>query len=247
MDIIPAIDLLAGQCVRLYQGDFHKVTTYQQDPVELARCYADAGASLLHVVDLDGARSGAQLNVDTIARLACEAGMRIQAGGGIRSDAALDRLLDVGVERVVVGSLAVTNPAQVADWLRRVGPERLVLAFDVRCPTGSLDPRVSTHGWRDASAVCLWDIAERYVATGARHILCTDISRDGTLAGPHTALYAECVRRFPQALWQASGGLSGAADLPALSATGVAGVITGKALLDGRLTLEEVRQFSRGA
>lgn len=247
MDIIPAIDLLEGQCVRLHQGDFRQVTTYEQDPLQLARRYAAVGPALLHVVDLDGARSGTQANLDIIGRLARESGMHIQTGGGIRSDAALDRLLAAGVERVVVGSIAVTSPSQVAEWLQRVGAERLVLAFDVRCPADSIDPRVATHGWRDTSTVSLWDITERYLALGARHILCTDISRDGTLAGPHTALYAECARRFPQALWQASGGLSGAADLPALAATGVAGVITGKALLDGRLTLEEVRQFSRGA
>jgi phosphoribosylformimino-5-aminoimidazole carboxamide ribotide isomerase len=198
-------------------------------------------------VDLDGARSGTQVNLDTITRLARDCGMAIQAGGGVRSDVALDRLLEAGVRRVVVGSVAVTQPDLVTGWLRRVGAESLALAFDVRCPPDSIEPRVATHGWRDTSGVSLWDIAEQFVAAGVRHILCTDISRDGTLAGPHIALYTECVRRFPQALWQASGGLSGAADLPALSATGVAGVITGKALLDGRLTLEEVRQFSRDA
>jgi phosphoribosylformimino-5-aminoimidazole carboxamide ribotide isomerase len=247
MEIIPAIDLLGGQCVRLYQGDFRQVTTYGADPLELARRYAGAGPRRLHVVDLDGARSGAPVNLEVISRLARDSGMLIQAGGGVRDDAALDRLLDAGVERVVVGSVAVTNPGKVTEWLQRVGAGRLVLAFDVRCPADRLDPRVATHGWRDTSPVGLWDIAERYLALGALGFLCTDIGRDGTLGGPHIALYAECVRRFPQARWQASGGLAGAADLPALAATGVAGAITGRALLDGRLTLEEVGRFSRGA
>lgn len=247
MDIIPAIDLLSGRCVRLYQGDFDRITSYRQDPLELAQGYAAAGLRWLHVVDLDGARSGTPLNLDTIGQLARHAGLRVQAGGGVRDDAALERLVGTGVERVIVGSVAVTHPARVAQWLARLGGERLVLAFDVRCPPDTLDPRVATHGWREESTVSLWDIAARYVALGAKQILCTDIGRDGTLAGPHIALYTECQRRFPQVLWQASGGIASAADLDALAATGVAAVITGKALLDGRLALEEVGRFLRDA
>jgi phosphoribosylformimino-5-aminoimidazole carboxamide ribotide isomerase len=245
MDIIPAIDLLGGRCVRLYQGDFQRVTTYEQDPVELAGRYRAAGPRLLHVVDLDGARTGVPDNLETIRRLADESGMLIQTGGGIRNEAALDSLLQAGAARVVIGSIAVTDPPLAAAWLERAGPERLVLAFDVRCD--DREPRIATHGWQESTARSLWEVADQYLALGAQHLLCTDVGRDGTLAGPNLTLYAECVRRYPQARWQASGGLGSAADLSEVAATGVASVITGRALLDGRLTLEEVRRFLRAA
>jgi phosphoribosylformimino-5-aminoimidazole carboxamide ribotide isomerase len=245
MDIIPAIDLLGGRCVRLYQGDFQRVTTYEQDPVELAGHYRAAGPRILHVVDLDGARTGVPANLETIRRLAGESGMLIQTGGGIRNEATLDSLLQAGAARIVIGSIAVTDPSLAAAWLERAGPERLVLAFDVRCD--DRETRIATHGWQETTCRSLWEIADQYIALGARHLLCTDVGRDGTLAGTNLALYAECARRYPQARWQASGGLGSAADLSALAATGVASVITGRALLDGRLTLEEVGRFLRAA
>ena len=156
----------------------------------------------------------------------------------------VDTLLAAGAARVVVGSVAVHDPPTALGWLQAAGAERFVLALDVRLDPATGEPLTVTHGWREASGKRLWDLMEHYLAAGARHFLCTDVGRDGTLAGPNNALYADCVRRFPQARIIASGGLGSAADLPSLAATGVAAVVAGRALLDGRLTLAEIRQFS---
>lgn len=242
-EIIPAIDLLAGRCVRLYQGDFEQVTQYQHDPRDLAVRYRDAGLATLHVVDLDGARTGQPTNMPVIGALA-ETAVTIQAGGGIRDRDRLRQLLDTGVSRAVIGSVAVQTPEVVAEWLEEVGPDRMVLAFDVRLgPTG--EPMVLTHGWTRDSQVGLWSLVDYFLAHGARRFLCTDVRRDGTLTGPNTELYARCTARYPEAEFLASGGVSGPADLAALRGAGVAGIITGKALLDGRLTLKEIEKFSR--
>lgn len=245
MEIIPAIDLLGGRCVRLYQGDFNQVTEYDRDPEDVALAYRGAGVTRLHLVDLDGARSGTPANLPVIRRLAGTPGLAVQVGGGIRSQAMAETLLEAGAARVVIGSVAVSEPATVLGWMRSAGAERFVLAFDVRLDPVAGEPVAVTHGWAQSSGRRLWDLIGEFLAGGGRHFLCTDVGRDGTLAGPNNGLYAECVRRFPAARIIASGGLSCAADLPALAATGVAGVVTGKALLDGRLSLEEIRQFSR--
>lgn len=240
MEVIPAIDLLNGGVVRLYKGDFGQVTEYGQDPLELARNYLAAGLTRLHAVDLDGARTGAPVNLPVIAAFAAT-GLRVQAGGGIRTGDRLQQLLAAGAERAVIGSVAVQSPDEVCGWISQFGAERVVLAFDVRIEAGIPVPQ--THGWTRGSDVSLWDLLDRYLAIGAPDVLCTDIARDGTLEGPNIELYAECARRYPTVRFIASGGVSRAADLPALAATGAAGVVSGKALLDGRLTLEEIRQF----
>lgn len=247
MDIIPAIDLLGGRCVRLYQGDFDRVTRYDADPADLARQYREAGARRLHLVDLDGAREGSAANSAIIRRLAADSGMAVQAGGGVRSLETLRALLDAGVERVVIGSIAVNDPDTAVSWLDAVGPERLVLGLDVRFDPLRGIPETLAQGWQEGSGQSLWDLAERYLRNGAIHVLCTDIDRDGTLAGPNTLLYAECVRRFPGLRWIASGGLSSRADIPRLAETGVAAVVAGKALLDGRIDLSEIASFSHDA
>lgn len=246
MEVIPAIDLLNGQCVRLYQGDFSRVTVYSEDPVDLARRYRNAGLLRLHVVDLDGARTGSPQNMGLISAMASEAGVAVQAGGGLRDLNRALALRAAGADRVVVGSVAAEQPDVALEWLDRLGPEHLVLAFDVRVPAGS-DPLVLTRGWVRDSGNLLWDLLDRFCSRGARHFLCTDIAQDGTLAGPNLALYRECARRFPQAAIIASGGVGSVTDLQQLATTGAAAVVTGKALLDGRLTLEEIESFSRAA
>lgn len=243
MQVIPAIDLLDGGIVRLFQGDFGQVTEYARDPVGLANSYAAAGTRRLHVVDLDGARSGEPANLTIIAALA-ECGMEIQAGGGIRDAGRLSGLLAAGVTRAVIGSVAVHERERVAEWIDQAGADQIILAFDVRLDRNG-EPETLTHGWTENSGTLLWPLMEYFLDKGAREFLCTDIAKDGTLAGPNLALYRTCVERYPEAEFIASGGVSCAADLPALEATGVAGVVTGKALLDGRLTLEEIEQFSR--
>jgi phosphoribosylformimino-5-aminoimidazole carboxamide ribotide isomerase len=243
MLLIPAIDLRNGNCVRLLQGRFDAETVYSPDPVVVLDRYLGLGARRVHVVDLDGARGSAHGNRGAIERLAARAGSDvIQVGGGVRSREVADELLALGAARVVVGSVAVTEPDEVAGWLYGLGPERVVLAFDVRMDEGAT-PRLATHGWERQTGTSLWDALERYVPAGLRHVLCTDVSRDGALCGPNVALYAECARRYPNIAWQASGGVSSAGDLHELASTGVAAVISGRALLEGRLTAEELAPF----
>jgi phosphoribosylformimino-5-aminoimidazole carboxamide ribotide isomerase len=243
MLLIPAIDLRGGHCVRLLQGRFDAETVYANDPAEVLDRYLAFGARRIHVVDLDGARDGTQGNRTAIERLAARAGNEaIQVGGGVRSREVAGALLALGAARVVVGSVAVTEPDEVAGWLHEFGSERVVLAFDVRLDDGGT-PRLATHGWERQTGTSLWDAVERFLPAGLRHVLCTDVARDGALSGPNVALYAECVRRYPNVAWQASGGVSGAEDLHALAATGVAAVISGRALLEGRLGSQELAPF----
>jgi phosphoribosylformimino-5-aminoimidazole carboxamide ribotide isomerase len=243
MEVIPAIDLLDGGIVRLFQGDFAQVTEYSKDPIDLARRYAAAGSKRLHVVDLDGAKTGNPTNLGIITALA-DCGMEIQAGGGIRDRERLSALLAAGVTRAVIGSVAVKQPDRVAEWINVVGADRVILAFDVRLNADG-EPETATDGWTESSGELLWPLVDYFLERGATEFLCTDIAKDGTLAGPNVALYQRCVDQYPEAEFIASGGVSCAADLETLDKTGVARVVTGKALLDGRLTLEEIEKFSR--
>ncbi len=245
MEVIPALDLLGGRCVRLYQGDFDQVTVYDQDPIDLARRYRDAGTQRLHVVDLDGARSGEPENLDLIAELT-GLGLAVQIGGGLRDLQRVRTLLDTGASRVVIGSVAVTDPQTVIGWINELGAERIIPAFDVKL-TGQGEPIVQTHGWTKNSEQTLWELMDCYAESGAVDFLCTDISKDGTLAGPNVELYASCAERCPQARIIASGGVAGFDDLIALERTGASAVVTGKALLDGRLQLEEIQRFLQNA
>jgi phosphoribosylformimino-5-aminoimidazole carboxamide ribotide isomerase len=243
MLLIPAIDLRGGQCVRLLQGRFDAETVYASDPLEILEKYLAFGARRIHVVDLDGAREGSQGNRAAIRRIVGRAGRdAIQVGGGVRSHRIAEELLELGVARVVVGSVAVTQPDEVASWLREFGPERVVLAFDVRLDDGGT-PRLATHGWERQTATSLWDAVERFLPARLLHVLCTDVARDGALSGPNVDLYRQCARRYPNVAWQASGGVSEAADLHALAATGAASVISGRALLEDRISAEELAPF----
>ncbi len=242
MELVPAIDLRGGRAVRLFQGAFEQETRARESPAELFRRFAAAGARRVHLVDLDGARDGVAANHAVLRSLAATGGPRIQAGGGIRSTADLERVMGDGADRAVVGSVAVESPDTVADWARRFGAERLVAALDVRIGDDDI-PRLATHGWLRDSSVTLWDQAGRLAALGVRHVLCTDIGRDGALAGPNLPLYRECVRRFPAISWQASGGVRDGADLHALAGTGVAAAISGRALIEDRISAEEFAPF----
>jgi phosphoribosylformimino-5-aminoimidazole carboxamide ribotide isomerase len=242
MLLIPSIDLRGGHCVRLLRGDFAAETRYDIDAPALLARYRALGASWLHVVDLDGARDGQLSNRALIGALALHGALSLQVGGGVRSAAVIEDLLGAGVARVVVGSAAVEQPALVVQWLEQHGPERLCLAFDVRLDAESV-PRLQTRGWRTASERSLWDCVAEFIPHGLRHVLCTDIERDGALAGPNLALYAEALQRHPQVQWQASGGIASAADLAALAALGMPAAISGKALLEQRIDSTELRPF----
>ncbi len=240
MQLIPALDIRHGRCVRLLQGDFGRETRYDVDPAALAARYRALGAEWLHIVDLDGAATGSLVNLELIRTITAH-GLRIQMGGGVRDRAGLGAVLEVA-DRVVLGSLAVHEPDLVAEWIAELGPERFTLGFDVR-PGADGIPRVTTHGWTQTSTTTLAEAIERYAPASLRHVLCTDVERDGALAGPNLDLYAGCVERWPAIAFQASGGVRDAADLERLAATGVAGAVSGKALLEGRLSDEEIRRF----
>ncbi|MCS6947244.1 MAG: 1-(5-phosphoribosyl)-5-[(5-phosphoribosylamino)methylideneamino] imidazole-4-carboxamide isomerase, partial [Steroidobacteraceae bacterium] len=242
LQLIPAIDLRNGRCVRLLHGDFDRETVYAFAPHELMLRYRALGARWLHIVDLDGARDGRLANRDVIVALATQSQLRLQVGGGARDRAVVDDLLRHGVDRVVVGSAAIEAPQDVVQWLQQYGAERLVLAFDVRHDATGV-PRVHTRGWRRAEPLDLWTAVECFAAAGARHVLCTDIDRDGTLSGPNIELYAQAQRRFPQLAWQASGGVRDRGDLEALAQLGIAAAISGKALLEERLSASDLRAF----
>ena len=235
-DVIPAIDLRSGQVVRLKQGDYAQQTTYAADPRALAQHYADAGARWLHLVDLDGARSGQLDNLAVIRSIAAD-GMRVQAGGGVRDEVDLQRLFDAGVQRVVLGSVAIRNPELVAGWLGKYGADRLTLALDTRCIDGRwILPSV---GWTEIGTRTLDELAPWYAGRGARHLLCTDIDRDGMLAGFNLDLYRHLADSVPQLVVQASGGVRSLDDIRAAREAGAGGVILGRALLEGRFTIED--------
>jgi phosphoribosylformimino-5-aminoimidazole carboxamide ribotide isomerase len=231
MILYPAMDLMAGRVVRLAQGRFDDATTYPADPAEALAAFAAAGATWAHVVDLDGARAGAPVQHDLIARLAAEAPLKLQVAGGIRTSEHIARLLEAGAARIVVGSLAVKDPPRVQGFLREYG-DRITLSLDVRILDGT--PEVATAGWTEDSGVSLWDIAALYPE--ARHLLLTDIGRDGMLQGPNFALLEEATGRLPHLAIQASGGVSSLEDLTRLR---TAGAIVGKALWEGRIDLAE--------
>ncbi|MFS2317803.1 1-(5-phosphoribosyl)-5-[(5-phosphoribosylamino)methylideneamino]imidazole-4-carboxamide isomerase [Maricaulis sp. D1M11] len=243
MILYPAIDLLDGRVVRLRQGAFNAVTEYDQTPPEAARAFGEAGTSWLHVVDLAGARDGARRQTELIAEI-CKTGLRVQTGGGVRSSEDIENLLAVGVERVVIGSLAVSQPSQVSDWIRQYGPEHIALALDVRKLGETYRPAL--QGWTDTHFSTLQETIDAYESVSLRHALVTDIGRDGALAGPNLALYSSLLRDYPGVDWQASGGVSSLGDLRALRDMGVAGAITGKALYEGKFTLEEALACSQG-
>jgi phosphoribosylformimino-5-aminoimidazole carboxamide ribotide isomerase len=246
MLLIPAIDLRDGYCVRLFQGDFAAETRYPVEPHELLVRYRDLGAQWLHVVDLDGAREGTPANRSIILAMASQRAVNLQVGGGMRDSATIDSFLHAGVDRVVIGSAAVARPEQVGMWLRRFGRDAITLAFDVRLDDDGV-PRCTTHGWQLQTAISLWQAVDTYRAEGLRHVLCTDVARDGAMSGPNVGLYQDAVRRFPDIEWQASGGIRAAADLHALSATGVSAAVSGRALLEERITIEELTPFLRNA
>ncbi len=241
MQLLPAIDIRGGRCVRLLKGDFDRETRYDVDPIELAQHYAGLGAKWLHVVDLDGAARGEPVNLDLVNAMHEAAGANIQLGGGVRSRDSLVSTLAVA-QRVVIGSLVVTQPDHDEAWLDEFGAERFTLALDVRLDDEGT-PYITTHGWQRASRTTLWDALARFQPTGIEHVLCTDVGKDGALQGPNLALYSDCVERWPGIAFQASGGVRDVKDLDALAQVGVTRAVAGKALLEGRLSSEEIRSF----
>lgn len=244
--IIPAIDLIDGQTVRLYQGSYDKTTQYQQTPFELRDLYAAAGAGVLHLVDLSGAKDAAKRQLPLLKQLMQNAPLPIQVGGGVRTEQDVIDLLEAGASRVVIGSLAIREPALVQQWLRTYGGDKIVLALDVAINDKG-EKTLPSHGWIEASNITLEQVLDGFISAGARHVLCTDISRDGTLQGPNTELYQELAAKYPQILWQASGGVGNLDHIRSLTGSGVAGVILGRALLEGKFSITEAIQCWQNA
>ncbi len=242
MILYPAIDLMDGRCVRLRQGRFDDAVVYPATPAEALARYAAAGAAWAHIVDLDGARAGSPRQHGVLAALAVVSPLSLQVAGGVRAPDHVERLLDAGVSRVVIGSLAVREPELVNAILDRHGPERITLALDVRLTDAG--PMVAVSGWAETTDLTLWSVVQSFPQV--KHLLVTDIGRDGMLQRPNLALLGELVARLPGIEVQASGGVTNADDLGALAAAGAAGAVVGKALWEGRFTLQEALAHARG-
>jgi phosphoribosylformimino-5-aminoimidazole carboxamide ribotide isomerase len=237
-NVYPAIDVRRGRVVRLRQGDYARETAYDDDPLAVACRYAAQGARWLHLVDLDAARDGGYTLAPLLARIKAGTRLSVQTGGGVRVQEDVERLLDAGADRVVVGSLAVRSRPLVTGWLARFGPERLVVALDARRDDGGVW-RPAVDGWTGTSRKSLHLLVRQYAQQGMRHLLCTDIGRDGMLSGPNLGLY-EAVRRWaPEVALQASGGMRDMNDVAGVRAIGCAGAVLGKSLLERRLSLRE--------
>jgi len=246
MRIIPAIDLKNGMCVRLFQGDFEKTTEYSNNPAEIGQRFSALAVDDLHIVDLDGARTGTQQNHPIVAELIAQTGLNVQLGGGIRERDDVERWLAAGVTRCVVGSVAIKRPESVQQWLRDFGVDAIVLALDIQLNASGV-PILATQGWTENSGISLWDCIDSYRDVGVSHVLCTDVARDGAMNGPNCKLYSEILARYPGLILQASGGVRSIQDLCKLRELGIPATITGRALLDGKITATEVASFRQSA
>jgi len=236
--LYPAIDVRSGRIVRLAQGDYAQETRYGDDPLALAQAYAEQGAQWLHLVDLDAARAGGYTLLELVRDVTESTGLKVQTGGGVRSRDDVARILEAGAARVVVGSLAVREAGEVCGWIDAFGDERVTVALDTRQDREGIW-RLPVHGWTETTAGTLQDMARRYADHGLRHLLCTDITRDGMMTGPNLLLYRLLAETVPALELQASGGVRDLDDVLQARAQGCAGIVLGRSLLEGRLQLPE--------
>jgi len=236
--IIPALDLIEGKVVRLHQGDYGQQRDYGSDPLPRLEDYEAQGAEVLHLVDLTGAKDPAARQIPLLTTLLAGVNVPVQVGGGIRTRDDVEALLNAGATRVVVGSTAVKDPEEVKSWFKQYGPEAIVLALDVRIDANNRK-EVAISGWQETAGVTLEEVIEQFLPVGLKHVLCTDISRDGTLSGSNVELYREVSARFPTVAFQSSGGIGSLDDVAALNGCGAKGVIVGRALLEGKFTVAE--------
>ncbi|MEQ8413332.1 MAG: 1-(5-phosphoribosyl)-5-[(5-phosphoribosylamino)methylideneamino]imidazole-4-carboxamide isomerase [Imperialibacter sp.] len=235
MDIIPAIDIIDGKCVRLTQGDYDQKKIYNERPLEVAMQFEDAGLTRLHLVDLDGAKAGAVKNWKVLEALASKTSMVIDFGGGIKSAEDVDIVFECGAKLATVGSMAVKNEEIFSDWLEQYGAERFFLGADVK------DEKIAIGGWLETTDIWVYDFMEKYVQKGVTNIFCTDVSKDGLLEGPSVDLYKTLVEQFPDIYFVASGGVSSMEDLEKLKEIGCKGAIVGKAIYEGRVNIADLR------
>ena len=237
IELIPAIDIIDGKCVRLSQGDYDTQKVYNESPLEVAKEFEANGIRRLHVVDLDGAKSSHIVNYKVLDQLAGHTSLTIDFGGGIKTDEDLTIAFEYGAQMVTLGSVAVKNPDLFKSWLHKYGAERIILGADVK------DNRISVNGWKEESQQELLPFLADYTQEGIRKVLCTDISRDGMLQGPSIELYKQIMGQFPDMHLIASGGVSGLDDIIRLDEAGIPAVVFGKALYEGRITLKDLNRF----
>lgn len=237
ISIIPAIDILDGKCVRLEQGDYNLKKVYDEDPLTAARRFEDNGFRRLHVVDLDGARDSHVVNYTSLERIAAKTSLDVDFGGGIKSDCDLKLVFDSGAKMAVIGSIAVTDRDLFQDWLFAYGPEKIILAADIR------DNRIAVSGWTELTEISLTEFLQYYKCQGIKQVLCTDISKDGLMQGASIDLYRSMSAEFPLMNIIASGGISSVGEIKELNEAGVAGAIIGKALYEGKIKLDELKAF----
>ena len=234
IELIPAIDIVNGQCVRLTKGDYNQKTVYHDSPAEVAQSFAQIGFQRLHVVDLDGAKSKHIVNVEALQAITSHTELTVEFGGGIKTDADIEQAFNHGASMVTVGSIAVTQPSLFISWMEKYGAERLILGADVR------NGKISINGWKEDSEEDLLPFLKKYVDAGVHNVLCTEISKDGTLQGPAIDLYKEVMSAYPDLHLIASGGVSSIDDIKALDAAGIPAVVFGKAIYEGRIDLNEL-------
>jgi phosphoribosylformimino-5-aminoimidazole carboxamide ribotide isomerase len=234
MEIIPAIDIIDGKCVRLTQGDYAQKKIYNEHPLEVAAAFEDAGLRRLHLVDLDGAKAGAVRNWKVLETLAGKTGLIIDFGGGIKTAADVDIVFNSGAALATVGSIAVKDAGLFASWLSEYGPEKFLLGADVKAE------KIAVHGWQETTDIWIYDFIRDHMERGVRQVFCTDVSKDGLLEGPAVELYRMIVKEFSDLHFIASGGVSGMDDLHRLEEVGCKGVIIGKAIYEGRIRLNEL-------
>ena len=236
-ELIPAIDLIDGRCVRLTQGDYNQEKCYSDSPLEIARSFESAGVRRLHLVDLDGARASHVVNLKVLEALSTNTNLTIDFGGGIKSHEDLKLVFSAGASMVTIGSLAVKSPNTLHEWISEYGSDRFIIGTDIR------DGKLSINGWKEDIATDLTDFINGYISHGVRRFLCTDISRDGMLQGPSTALYCEIMRHHPNMELIASGGVSSMEDIHSLDSAGINSVVFGKAFYEGRISLIDIRDY----
>lgn len=239
IELIPAIDIIDGQCVRLTKGDYDQKTVYNDSPVEVAKGFEALGFKRLHVVDLDGAKSKHIVNSHVLSRISAETKLTVDFGGGIKTDEDIEKAFASGAAMVTVGSIAVTHPELFMGWLEKYGAERMILGADVR------HGKISINGWKEDSSEDLLPFLKKYIEAGVKNVLCTEISKDGTLAGPAIDLYCQMMDAYPQLHLIASGGVSSKEDIIALDAAGIPAVVFGKAIYEGRIDLQELRVMNQ--
>lgn len=237
IEIIPAIDIIEGKCVRLTQGDYAQKTVYNENPVEVAKMFEDAGIRRLHLVDLDGAKAQHIINYKVLEKITSKTDLIVDFGGGLKSDDDLRIAFECGASMITGGSIAVKNPEVFLSWIEKYGAEKIILGADVK------DRKIAVGGWTETTEIELLPFLKKYVEKGITKVICTDISKDGMLEGPATALYKEILRSLPDVYLIASGGVSGIQDIEELEEAEIPAVIFGKAIYEGRISLKELERF----